>query len=83
MLNNIEQIHSKSKSFITDYKKICTYLNVDNQYLINNINNIIVNYKKDYFNSETDDISYNIIKSSLQIQNNNERIFALNLILKF
>ena len=39
-------IHSKLKSFITDYKKICTYLNVDNQYLINNINHIIINYKK-------------------------------------
>ena len=83
LLNNVDLFSSKSKSFITDYKNIFSLLNLDCNYLFNNINSVYINYKKDYFNAETDDISFNLIKSTLKMTNYKDRIYSLNLILKF
>jgi hypothetical protein len=44
---------------------------------------IISDLKNDYFCSATDDISFNLIKSTLQSNNSKERIHYLNLILNF
>jgi hypothetical protein len=60
LLENINNVKPKSSSFIHDYKKICNVLNLDFNYLINNINEIIIRYKKEYFDSECVDINYNI-----------------------
>jgi hypothetical protein len=83
LFTNINLVNLKSKSFIIDYKNICSLLNLDHNYLINNINDVYLNYKKEYFNSDTDDIVFNLIKSALLLKDKNDRLYSLNLILKF
>jgi hypothetical protein len=75
LLENIINVKPKSSSFINDYKKICNLLKLDFNYLINYINEIIISYKKDYFDLEGDDINYNIIKAALQSENYKDRIY--------
>ena len=46
LLNNVDLYNSKSKSFITDFKNICLLLNLDYNYLFNNINSVYNNFIK-------------------------------------
>ena len=83
LLNNIDQMNPKSKSFISDYRNICCNLRIDSVFLLNNINKIIIDFKNNYFNAESDEINFMLIKSALQNDNIKDRLYSLNLILKY
>ena len=42
LLNNVDHMNPKSKSFIGDYRNISGNLGMDSEYLLNNINKIII-----------------------------------------
>jgi len=83
LLNNIETFNVKSKSFIVDYKKISNSLNYDYNFIFNNTISVINDFKNNYYNSNSDDINFNLIKSALQNNDQKERHYYLNLVLNF
>ena len=56
---------------------------MDSVFLLNNINKIIIDFKNNYFNAESDEINFMLIKSALQNDNIKDRLYSLNLILKY